>query len=143
MSYEKQTWVTGDVITAEKLNHLEGGVEASSSDEFIPIFTIKYGTTGTATARCDKTYEEVLAAIIANNCFRGKVIYDGIQGLEEYFYLSSRSSDDNSDDNFAFERFIAGTSNNKVDIIRITRQEIRYHSNGTIEYGYASSKEFE
>ena len=30
MSYEKQTWETGDVITAVKLNHIESGVEASS-----------------------------------------------------------------------------------------------------------------
>lgn len=30
MSYEKQTWQTGDVITAEKLNHIEDGVEAAT-----------------------------------------------------------------------------------------------------------------
>lgn len=29
MSYEKHTWETGEVITADKLNHLEGGVEAN------------------------------------------------------------------------------------------------------------------
>ena len=28
MSYEKQTWATGQVITAEKLNHIEDGIEA-------------------------------------------------------------------------------------------------------------------
>lgn len=27
MAYEKQTWNTGDVITAEKLNHIESGIE--------------------------------------------------------------------------------------------------------------------
>lgn len=27
MAYEKQTWDTGDVITAEKLNHIEAGIE--------------------------------------------------------------------------------------------------------------------
>ena len=26
MAYEKQTWQTGDVVTAEKLNHLENGI---------------------------------------------------------------------------------------------------------------------
>lgn len=25
--YEKYTWVTGEIITAEKLNHLEDGIE--------------------------------------------------------------------------------------------------------------------
>ena len=27
MSYEKTTWTNGDVITAEKLNHIENGIE--------------------------------------------------------------------------------------------------------------------
>lgn len=138
MSYEKQTWVTGDVITAVKLNHMEEGIEASSSDEFIPIFTIRYDTTGKVTATCDKTYEEVLAAIIANKCFRGKVIIDGRQGLEEYYYLSSRFSEPDSGDNFAFDQFTVDTSDNKVDVITITRNRIGYLSNGTIEYEYAS-----
>ena len=31
MSYEKQTWNTGDIITAEKLNHIENGISESSS----------------------------------------------------------------------------------------------------------------
>ena len=26
MSYEKQTWTTGDVITADKMNHMEDGI---------------------------------------------------------------------------------------------------------------------
>lgn len=30
MAYEKNTWVTGDVITAEKLNHAEDGIAAGS-----------------------------------------------------------------------------------------------------------------
>ena len=29
MSYEKQTWTNGETITAEKLNHIEDGVEKS------------------------------------------------------------------------------------------------------------------
>lgn len=31
MSYEKQTWATGDVITAEKLNHMEDGIAGAES----------------------------------------------------------------------------------------------------------------
>ena len=29
MAYEKQTWVTGETITEEKLNHMEDGIEAA------------------------------------------------------------------------------------------------------------------
>ena len=40
MAYEKQTWVTGEVITKEKLNHMEDGIAdagTSSSQEVIEI----------------------------------------------------------------------------------------------------------
>lgn len=30
MSYEKQTWQTGDVITADKMNYMEDGIEDAS-----------------------------------------------------------------------------------------------------------------
>ena len=30
MSYTKQTWETGDTITAEKLNHIEDGIDDAS-----------------------------------------------------------------------------------------------------------------
>lgn len=38
MSYNKNTWQTGDVITAEKLNHLEGGIEEADKKVFIVHF---------------------------------------------------------------------------------------------------------
>lgn len=31
MAYEKQTWQTGDVITADKLNHIEDGIASGGS----------------------------------------------------------------------------------------------------------------
>ena len=31
MAYTKQTWATGDTITAAKLNHMEDGIEGASS----------------------------------------------------------------------------------------------------------------
>ena len=30
MSYTKQTWASGDVVTAEKLNHIESGIESAA-----------------------------------------------------------------------------------------------------------------
>lgn len=33
MSYTKTTWTKGDVITAEKLNKIENGIEAASSSD--------------------------------------------------------------------------------------------------------------
>ena len=31
MSYEKQTWINGDTITAEKLNHMEDGIKRGAN----------------------------------------------------------------------------------------------------------------
>ena len=60
MAYSKQTWATGDTITAEKLNHMEDGI--GSSDLFILTFTITAGNDGLE-ATCDKTFSELAAAI--------------------------------------------------------------------------------
>lgn len=40
MSYEKQTWKNGDIITAEKLNHMEDGISESSIGGDSPIYLI-------------------------------------------------------------------------------------------------------
>lgn len=44
MEYEKQTWVTGNRITAEKLNHMEDGIESanSGSTPFVIRSSTKY-----------------------------------------------------------------------------------------------------
>ena len=33
MSYEKQTWVVGETITAEKLNHMEDGIAEINGED--------------------------------------------------------------------------------------------------------------
>lgn len=37
MSYEKQTWATGDVITAEKLNNMENGIENAGIVKWLKV----------------------------------------------------------------------------------------------------------
>ena len=39
MSYTKQTWVDGDLITAEKLNHIEDGIANSGGYSIIKVTT--------------------------------------------------------------------------------------------------------
>lgn len=36
MAYEKHTWENGELITAEKLNHIEGGIESSGGGGGVP-----------------------------------------------------------------------------------------------------------
>ena len=56
MSYTPTTWATGDVITAEKLNNMESGIENAG----VMIATI---TEDSGSYTCDKTYEEIKEVI--------------------------------------------------------------------------------
>ena len=54
MAYEKQTWVTGEVITKEKLNHMEDGIANSGG-----ILFLNEDRTGVL----DKTWNEINTAL--------------------------------------------------------------------------------
>lgn len=64
MSYEKQTWATGDTITAEKLNHMEDGIAdgGGGSSVFQVIYTIAEDGQGGFTATCNHTMTEIVTA---------------------------------------------------------------------------------
>ena len=68
MSYTKQTWETGDVITAEKLNHMEDGIGGTSGAGEILIIHVTYDNTGTF---LDKTWQEIFDAMYED----GKICY--------------------------------------------------------------------
>lgn len=57
MSYEPTNWENGDIITAEKLNKIENGIEAiNDSDLFICKISIEYPS---MVVTCSKTYSEI------------------------------------------------------------------------------------
>jgi len=63
MSYEKQTWNNGDIISAEKLNHIEDGIESSgtgSGNVFIVNCTNDKDHTEYV---LDKTWEQIHEAM--------------------------------------------------------------------------------
>lgn len=61
MAYVKNTWVTGDTITAEKLNHMENGIEGVGVFSLYPV-TLDYANEAYT---LDKTPQEVKTAILA------------------------------------------------------------------------------
>lgn len=69
MSYEKTTWATGDVVTAEKLNKLEDGIEnISQSEDASPVFIVRVQVSGSSPSyeiEADKSFDEINAAYIA------------------------------------------------------------------------------
>ena len=56
MAYEKHTWETGEVITAEKLNNLEDGCNRT-------MYVTVYQDEDTLEEKCSKTSTEIIEAI--------------------------------------------------------------------------------
>ena len=59
MSYEKQNWKNGDVITESKLNHMEDGIAGGGG------VLVVNGTVDGSTMTLDKTWQEIHDAPIA------------------------------------------------------------------------------
>lgn len=58
MAYEKQTWVTGEVITKEKLNHMEDGIANGGGGSFVIGVDQETGA-------LNKTWKEIHDALIS------------------------------------------------------------------------------
>lgn len=59
MAYEKQTWTTGEVITAEKLNHMEDGIGGSESSGETNGGATRISGLGTSLIKIDKSWNEL------------------------------------------------------------------------------------
>lgn len=86
MSYEKQTWATGDVITANKLNHMEDGIAGGGAYVFRPTGSPKV---------LDKTFAEIKDMIEA-----GVVLYE-YNEYNQYYSLNTLTYD--SDGSFILQ----------------------------------------
>lgn len=80
MAYEKQTWVCGETITADKLNHIEDGIAdccgGGGGDLLVVNITAYSANCGdTPVITADKTQEEIVQAFNDNKliAFRTKV----------------------------------------------------------------------
>ena len=78
MSYTKQTWQTGDIITAEKLNHIEDGIEGLNGYDI--IFTIDDDEVTADGASFEELvgngYKKALLNDYRNNAFFQSVRYE-------------------------------------------------------------------
>lgn len=46
MAYEKQEWKCGDTITADKMNHIEDGIESAGGGNDAPFYVLDVETDG-------------------------------------------------------------------------------------------------
>lgn len=89
MSYEKQTWVNGDVITDDKLNHMEDGIANAGGGGLLITATYDSGTNKTV---MDKTWKEIKDAMNAGiPC----TVYEDNGETEQNWYPVGMLSDNN------------------------------------------------
>lgn len=63
MAYSKQTWQSGDTITAAKLNHMEDGIAGAGLETFEVNFSVDVDTLAVS---ADKTFAQMCEAYNAN-----------------------------------------------------------------------------
>lgn len=87
MAYEKQTWTTGDVITANKLNHMEDGIGGAFPQYEITYSNSVYELDGISRAELKTLIETSQYAPIyfyhrqdGNACFASAGGYSAIRG---------------------------------------------------------------
>lgn len=126
MSYTPTTWRTGDVITAEKLNHAEIGVSTLSTPCEIYSFTATYNESSSQ-YRLSATWQEIYNKAIQENCILHYYFSDGntnYSSTECYVYQSE----------YSYEIFIVPPINH-LSLYRSTYP-------GAIEYMCISSDEY-
>lgn len=100
MAYDKYTWQTGEVITQEKLNHMEDGIADMGGGGMLIVNVI---SPENEPSYLDKTWQEIHDAFLSGN-----VAFRGINnGYEVYFpidYVGSRLEGN--------EYFVSFTSDN-------------------------------
>lgn len=74
MAYEKQTWTTGEVITQEKLNHMEDGIANAGVGIMVVHFS---GVPNSTSITADKTRGEIIQA------FDAGMVVIGFYAIEE------------------------------------------------------------
>ena len=84
MSYTKQTWATGDVITAQKLNHMEDGIGGGDCNVFLVPITVEYDGQGSCTCSTTVSFENAKAAALS-----GKVVVGALRNDQEEQNTSS------------------------------------------------------
>ena len=92
MSYEKQTWQNGDIITAEKLNHMEDGIGESGAGGDSPMYLIGDMGDENGYALYKATGSDV--NIVTYGEIMNKLIMASFAGLGNAVFACSQQQDD-------------------------------------------------
>ena len=107
--YEKQTWKTGDVITEEKLNHMEDGIASGGSGGGV---LIARGTQDESTSNMvlDKTWKEINDAFQSGTIVLYKEESAGITASETTRQILSVYTNENLGGGTVYGLYVFSTS---------------------------------
>lgn len=88
MAYTKNTWADGDIVTSEKLNHMEDGIANGESVFFVG--GALSGEYGNITGTLDKTWQEIHDAMQNKICL---VVIPTDEGVSQFFVNDATTTD--------------------------------------------------
>lgn len=107
MAYEKQTWQTGDVITQEKLNHMEDGIAGAGGGGGVQYVDV----TESSPLTLSKTYAEIRAMIENGDSV---VIRDNRNYITRYYSLNFADAESIAFSNIIAQRINMGEGDTKL-----------------------------
>ncbi len=136
MTYDKYTWQTGEVITAEKLNHIEDGIAEGNGVEIVDI--VQTGTDSTNKLLFNLSYDDLER--VAQKYHNGKAVVrlqlldnpslnyymNGARLYVDAFYFTSSSMTGDYYLLHAYSTSIMNVSGNNVRIYDIQLEVGRY-----------------
>jgi hypothetical protein len=122
MSYTPTVWNTGDVITAEKLNHAEQGIAANA------IFHVVTFTQNGAAITCDHTTEQIAALISGGALLIGVGIFDGVKLL---LHFTGQGASDERGDCYLFSTLMGDIDNGNIGSLHM--YECAIYENGSAQ----------
>ena len=109
MSYTPTTWQTGDTITAEKLNHMEDGIENANEPFVVTLTPTAEDFSGTM----DKTVAEINTAYEAGQKIKFKVL----TGQDTYTLVPLSNVDKLSEEYPGFSAYVIDVINNILIVV--------------------------
>lgn len=131
MSYTPTVWNTGDVITAEKLNHAEEGIKNAFSP-YVVNFTVNGDV-----VTCDKTYQEIVGAYSRNVC----IAIANVDGAFELHTVFTMESDEATNKRYcAFKQLLTFEDPDNGDkVVQLTAHVLKIFEDGTAAYTSADT----
>ena len=126
MSYIKQTWADGDIITDSKLNHIENGIEAASASELPSHTSSDSGKVLTVSPENDLDWSTVDSGLPDYDYDdNGKALIVGGGGIVWHYILPQYDEYDDgkyltiTNDQLAWDYVLPSTSDNNGKILAV------------------------